>query len=128
MPSCMSPDNHWILHRFQSSEGGFVAFVGKAALPSQVGHPSCEHTLQASYSMQNCLIALFMVPLQPSLLPPMAARFCWCSSQSASCVFLYLKSRYLSFDYNQKSQTSWSDMSFPTTKEPGKKKTISAKI
>jgi hypothetical protein len=31
-------------------------------------------------------------------------------SQSTSCVFLCLKSRYLAFDYNQKSRTSWSAM------------------
>ncbi len=34
-------------------------------------------------------------------------RFHWPSSQSASCVFLCLKSRYLSFVYNQKCRSSW---------------------
>jgi hypothetical protein len=35
------------------------------------------------------------------------------SSQSASHVFLCLKSRYLSFVYNQKSRLSWSAMYSP---------------
>ncbi len=40
-------------------------------------------------------------------------RFCQSSSQSPSCVFLCLKSGYLSFVYNQKSRSSRSAMYFP---------------
>jgi hypothetical protein len=47
-----------------------IAFVGKAASPSQVAHPS--RILKASDSMQKGAIAQCLVPLQPSLLPPMA--------------------------------------------------------
>jgi hypothetical protein len=43
-------------------------------------------------------------------------RFHWSSTQSASSVFLCLKSGYLSLAYNQKSRSSWSAMYSPHPK------------
>ncbi len=46
-----------------------AAVVGKVAVPSQVAQP--WHISKAFYPIQKCSIAMCLVAVQPSLLPPM---------------------------------------------------------